>query len=118
MNNYDFRFFGCIVLAGMFNACMDIRHDYFSVTWLYDFFWSLGLSSWYEGGTEKYRFIVLVWDFWHVAKNMMLLSFAFGAYQVAYGSFPKRFYVVLIPLIFGVSFMVFYHLVFGATYAG
>jgi hypothetical protein len=100
----------CFALAGMFNACMDFKM-FHTGSWMLTLFESLGLKSWYlaEGGNAVWRKLGLVWDFWHVMKNLMLVSIGLG---VACATRNWR-WVFAAPVI-GLSFILFFHLIFGA----
>ena len=101
-------------LAGTFDACMDIRRDDVQT------FLSTVYGAWYVGGNEHYT--LPVWgpyDFWHFSKSCMMGCWAaIAGFALRLGGNVwdrpwKEFAVaaVIIYWVEGLTFALFYHLV-------
>lgn len=105
-----------VLLAGMFDACMDIRRDNVE-TFLANIF-----GAWFIGGNDHYS--LPIWgpyDFWHFSKSCLMACWSLIAVSAFFYGIEKslsaRWYHVAL-LFFGLywiqalSFTVFYHAIF------
>lgn len=113
LQKHDYYAIACFALAGMFNALMDYNlwERHLGGGWMTNVFEALGLKGWFlaEGGNAVWRKFWLVWDAWHLFKNLMWVSIGVGIAFVA-----RDWRWGLSVLIITSSFVIFYHLVFGA----
>ncbi|MCI0706049.1 MAG: hypothetical protein L0Y80_01010 [Ignavibacteriae bacterium] len=117
-NKYDYLALMFFALAGFLNACMDSKMFMGESSPLYAVFDWLGWRDFFlaTGGNTRWRWAVLVWDFWHIAKNAMWLSIGIATYFATRGVLNPRVWIILAGVTVGVSFMLFFHIVLGARY--
>jgi hypothetical protein len=110
MNHYDFLNFLCAAGVGFMKACMDARQ--WAPSGLKRIFFFLPDWFLFEKGKRYLGF--LLWDFWHICSNLLLISSALAAVCASYGTL--HWWYLLDALIAGVSFILFYHILFKAQF--
>ncbi|MCI0708198.1 MAG: hypothetical protein L0Y80_12040 [Ignavibacteriae bacterium] len=85
---------------------------------MFAFFDRNGLRDWFlgTGGNARWRFLVLVWDFWHICKNLMWIAVGVGAYFIAASGIQSWLWIVVVPVVIGMSFIFMFHRILKAPF--
>jgi hypothetical protein len=103
-----------IILMGFFNACMDAfeNENYFE-----SIFKNWDQRFWYKRESWKYarKLGGYKFDAWHISKTLWVGSFIMAVVSAILWPFVGSWYVVVANMIilYNVSFILFYHYVFG-----
>lgn len=108
----------CFAAVGALNALMDTQMFLRSNSSLYRFFDLLELKEWFmaTGGNKRWRKFVLVWDFWHVCKNLMWLAVGAGTSFVSMSGLGSPVWLFIVPPLIGGAFILVFHKLFKAPY--